>query len=134
MIKITIGIIICVIGLIVYYVIVNRRLLYQKLEAHIHNFTEEQKLYNNNRNKQKSLSQDEALEVSWQFLYYIADVVLKKFSRQDRDAVHDLGQQLAKTGMVYNHVIEYKVEKKKTVSKALSDKTEQRSQQQKSVS
>ena len=100
----------------------------------MNNFAEEQKLYKNKKTEQIYLSADEKLELSWQFLYYVTDLVLKKFSKQDRDAVHDIGKTLVKTGMVYNHVIEYGLEGNKNFAKAIAEKKEKKSQQQKSIS
>jgi hypothetical protein len=60
------------------------------------------------------------LELSWQFLYDITDIVLKRFSSEDREAINQVGRILFKAGMRYNHVVDYginldkiKIEKEK---------------------
>ena len=47
------------------------------------------------------------LELSWQFLYDITDIVLKRFTSQDREETNRIGKILFKSGMRYNHVIDY---------------------------
>ena len=47
------------------------------------------------------------LELSWQFLYDITDIVLKRFSSSDREEINKIGKVLFKAGMRYNHVVEY---------------------------
>ena len=47
------------------------------------------------------------LELSWQFLYDITDIVLKRFSSQDREETSRIGKVLFRAGMRYNHVVEY---------------------------
>lgn len=61
------------------------------------------------------------LELSWEFLYEITEIVLKKFSSQDRGFVHKLGKTLLNAGMQYNHVIDYSIDLEKIKQQA-SDK------------
>jgi hypothetical protein len=63
-------------------------------------------LYKQNKQKEeKKLSLKERIELSWQFLYDITEIVLNKFSAADRQEVHDIGAKLSKTGMKYKHVV-----------------------------
>jgi hypothetical protein len=48
----------------------------------------------------------EKLELSWKFLYEITDIILNKFSNDDRTKVNQIGKDLTKTGMKYNHVVD----------------------------
>jgi len=47
------------------------------------------------------------LELSWQFLYDITDIVLGKFSTQDQEATLAIGKSLLENGGRYEHVIDY---------------------------
>jgi hypothetical protein len=49
------------------------------------------------------------LELSWEFLYEITEIVLKKFNSQDKNLVHEIGKKLHNAGMQYNHVIDYSI-------------------------
>lgn len=72
------------------------------------------------------LTQDEKLELSWQFLYDITDVVLNKFSEEDRGVVHELGHQIINQGGGYEHIIDYGIKKAKKKSR-LSEEQEKTS-------
>ncbi len=61
------------------------------------------------------------LELSWEFLYEITEIVLKRFSSQDRGFVHKLGKTLLNAGMQYNHVIDYSIDLERIKQQA-SDK------------
>ena len=66
------------------------------------------------RIKEKNLlTKEEQIDLSWQFLYDITDVVLNKFSQQDREFVHQMGHKLLQNGGGYEHVIEYGIKKEK---------------------
>ena len=66
-----------------------------------------QAFYNKKKNnEEKKFSIKERLELSWKFLYDITEIVLNKFSKDDREMVHQMGKTLAKTGMRYEHVVE----------------------------
>jgi hypothetical protein len=70
-------------------------------------FLSHQELYDAKRKNERTLSDDEKIELSWQFLYDITDYVLKKFSKEDLNLVHKIGGNLIKFGMSYQHVVEY---------------------------
>lgn len=56
---------------------------------------------------EKPLTLKERLELSWQFLYDITDIVLGKFSAADQDAALNIGKTLLENGGHYEHVIDY---------------------------
>ena len=65
-------------------------------------------LYKQHKQKpEKKLSLKERIDLSWQFLYDISEIVLNKFSMADRQAVKDVGQKLHNAGMKYEHVVEF---------------------------
>ena len=62
------------------------------------------------------------LELSWQFLYEITEIVLKKFSSQDKENIHELGKKLFNAGMQYEHVIDYGINRNK-INQQIADKS-----------
>ena len=66
-----------------------------------------QKNYDENRGGEKPLTLKERLELSWQFLYDITDIVLSKFSQADQETALGLGKTLLENGGHYEHVIDY---------------------------
>lgn len=67
-----------------------------------------QAIYDNrkHRDEDKKLSLKEKIELSWQFLYEITEIVLNKFTQQDKEEVKEQGQKLAKNGAKYQHVVD----------------------------
>lgn len=51
------------------------------------------------------LTAKQMLDLSWQFLYDITEIVLYKFSARARKEVHECGKTLAENGMRYNHEV-----------------------------
>ncbi|MBL3284981.1 DUF2660 domain-containing protein [Rickettsiales endosymbiont of Paramecium tredecaurelia] len=56
----------------------------------------------------------EKKERSWDFLYEITDIVLNKFSPEDRHDVEEIGKTLSEHNMKYQHVIELGLARDKT--------------------
>jgi hypothetical protein len=74
-------------------------------------------LYKQSKEKpKKRLSLQERMELSWQFIYDITEIVLNKFSPQDREEVHTLGQNLVRSGMKYQHVVDLGIRQQIEVS------------------
>jgi hypothetical protein len=67
-----------------------------------------QAIYDNRKHsdEDKKLSLKEKIELSWQFLYEITEIVLNKFAQQDKEEVKEQGQKLAKNGAKYQHVVD----------------------------
>ena len=55
------------------------------------------------KDKKMSLTLEERVELSWQFLVNITDKILNKFSKEDVDRVYDAGQKMNKHGVSYQH-------------------------------
>ena len=62
--------------------------------------------YQKKQNNDQKLTLQEKLELSWKFLYEITEIVVNKFSPQDRQTVQEIGKNLADGGMKYDHVID----------------------------
>ena len=80
-------------------------------------------------NEEKNLTLEEKLELSWQFLFNITEIVMNKFSKDDRNQVETIGKELDSRGMKYEHVISLGI--KVDVNKAQNldlDKDKQQSQ------
>jgi Tfp pilus assembly protein PilO len=80
---------------------------YEKQKSQINNFF--------------SLNIKDKLELSWQFLYEITDIILKKFSTEDKNMVHELGDRLFKAGMHYEHVVDYGITREQLAKGQLKD-------------
>jgi flagellar biosynthesis/type III secretory pathway M-ring protein FliF/YscJ len=65
-----------------------------------------------------ALSTKETLELSWKFLYNIAETILNKFSKEDQKSLEQIGNTLFSKGMRYEHVIDLGLQPKKKVSRA----------------
>lgn len=82
--------------------------------------------YNNkHKNDQPKLTLKEKIELSWKFLYEITEIILNKFSSQDRKAVEDAGRTLANKGMKYEHVVELGIRHKPTQTISVEVESEQ---------
>jgi hypothetical protein len=55
--------------------------------------------------EEKTLSMEEKIEKSWQFLADIRDYVINKFSKSDQDKVREAGHKMHNHGMKYQHDI-----------------------------
>ncbi len=65
-----------------------------------------QKIYNKEHPKtdeDKSLTIQEKIELSWQFVINITEQVMNRFSSSDQDKLHQAGEALIKNGMQYKH-------------------------------
>ncbi len=84
--------------------------------------------YDNKFKDPNPLTKDEKIELSWQFLYGITDIVLEKFSKEDREQVAKIGHQMLEAGTGYEHVIEYGLKPVKKRSHLIEE--EEKSQDQ----
>lgn len=57
------------------------------------------------KDEEVSLSLEEKINLSWQFLTNITEQILNKFSKQDKDTIYEAGQKMNKHGMTYQHNI-----------------------------
>lgn len=57
------------------------------------------------KDEEVSLTLEEKINLSWQFLTNITEQILNKFSKQDKYIVHDAGKKMNKHGMTYQHDI-----------------------------
>jgi len=72
-----------------------------------------QTIYEEQFKEKDPLSQDEKLELSWEFLYAITDKVLNNFPKEDKEAIHKIGHRMLNSGVGYEHIIEYGLPKDK---------------------
>jgi hypothetical protein len=63
-------------------------------------------LPNKKKTEDKKLTVQERLELSWQFLYEITEIIINKFSKEDIEAVNRIGATLLESGMRYEHVVD----------------------------
>ncbi len=67
--------------------------------------------------EEKSLSLQERIELSWQFLKNIKEQVLSRFSKPDQEKVKKAGKTLTEYGMKYEHDVDLIVKQLKVKSK-----------------
>lgn len=94
-----------------------------------------QDLYDKEKNtdvdeEEKSLSVEERIELSWQFLIGITEQVLNYFSDSDKKVVYDAGKKLAKNGMQYHHDVDQEV---KIIRKVIKSKSRSENKKKESV-
>ena len=58
----------------------------------------------NNINPSK-LSEEDKIEMSWEFLYNINDKVKKHFNQNEKNRLSEIGKKLVEYGMQYNHSV-----------------------------
>lgn len=80
-----------------------------------------QNLYDEKYKNPNPLTKDEKIELSWQFLYDITDIVLNKFSKEDKDLIHEMGHKLVKNGGGYEHVVEYGLKREAKKSRLVEE-------------
>lgn len=66
----------------------------------------DQKKGEKSQDKTLSMTLQEKIELSWQFLYDITDIVMSKFTNKEREEVHRIGEKLVASGVNYNHVVD----------------------------
>lgn len=76
------------------------------------------------KDEEISLTLEEKIELSWQFLTNITEQILNKFSKEDRSVVHDAGEKMNRHGMSYQHDV--KQEAKVTIDVVKSRTKEQK--------
>lgn len=66
-----------------------------------------QALYNQKKHKndKEELSLKDRVELSWKFLYDITEIIINKFSKEDKQEVNEAGKILVKQGARYEHVV-----------------------------
>lgn len=75
--------------------------------------------------KSESLSLEERIERSWEFLTIITTKIIEKFSRDDIDSLRLASQKLQKHGMVYYHDVNLEVDKASFVAKSSAKQLEE---------
>lgn len=76
------------------------------------------------KDEEVSLTLEERIELSWQFLTNVTEQILNKFSKEDRNVVHDAGEKMNRHGMSYQHDV--KQEAKVTIDVVKSRTKEQK--------
>lgn len=80
--------------------------------------------------KEQTLSMEERIQLSWQFLKNITDKVLSNFSKQDQKMVHKQGEILINNGMSYQHNVELEIKQNIAHSQAVLQNKQQDKERQ----
>lgn len=64
-----------------------------------------------------TLSLEEKLQLSWEFLYDITEKIINTFSPTDKATVERIGDDLVRKGMRYQHIIDFAIRPKATHAK-----------------
>lgn len=98
-------ILLIILGVAAFFVI--RRIRgYKKPEHIVPKDPASQAAYDKKKHKEdeeKTLTLQEKIELSWQFLTNIAEQVINRFSPEDKRTVQEAGDKLSKNGMKYEH-------------------------------
>jgi hypothetical protein len=62
--------------------------------------------YNATKKPVIKLTKEQKQEISWQFLYDITELIMSKFSQDDKNSLKEIGKKLSSLGAQYHHVIE----------------------------
>ncbi|CAA14685.1 DUF2660 domain-containing protein [Rickettsia prowazekii] len=90
-------------------------LMYKKIVGHkknmlpatLNNIDDSQNVaLNRKKSENKKLTLQEKIELSWQFLYDLTEIILNKFSKEDVVQVNKCGQILFENGVRYEHVVD----------------------------
>ncbi len=88
------------------FFIVKRMRGHQKPEHVVPKDPKSQAIYNEVKHKDEekiTLTLQEKIELSWQFLTNITEQVMNRFSSADKDKIHQAGERFNKNGMKYQH-------------------------------
>ncbi len=78
--------------------------------------------------KQK-LTMQERIELSWKFLYEITELIISKFSREDKELLNKLGHTLLDNGVRYEHVVDLAMQRPVSKAQNIEQQTHGQSQQ-----
>ena len=81
--------------------------------------------YDSKNKNPNPLTKDEKIELSWEFLYEITDIVLSKFSQEDKEQITKIGHQMIDGGAGYEHVIEYGLKPQKKHTQLIEEEKSQ---------
>lgn len=106
-------------------------LIYKKLFSHAENVKrvlkedpKAQKIYDMKKNHEleedKSLTLEEKIKLSWQFLTNITEKIINSFSKSDQEKVHEAGAKLNEYGMKYQHNVEQELKQKSGKIKSIA--------------
>lgn len=77
------------------------------------------------KDEEVSLTLEERVELSWQFLTNITEQILNKFTQDDRTQVHQAGEKMNRHGMSYQHDVKQEAKVTIEVVKARTRKQSQ---------
>lgn len=85
-------------------------------------------------NDVQKLSLKERIELSWKFLYEITELIVTKFSKEDKEALNKLGHILLNNGMRYEHVVDFGIKQNQVSISANIEQGQAQQQQTSSLS
>lgn len=93
--------------LLIIFFFIKKSGAYKYKKEVVNNLNNQQTSYCHKRqDSTPKLTLQEKLELSWKFLYEITDIIINKFSIQDKHTVQQIGQNLVDSGMKYEHIID----------------------------
>lgn len=101
-----------------------KQLLFNKQSKHIViKDSKAQSVYDKSKHsndEELSMALQDRIELSWEFLTRIADQVIQRFSKSDKEVVYKSGEVFNKHGMQYQHNVDHevKISKQAMISKA----------------
>ena len=77
--------------------------------------------------EKKTLTLQEKIELSWNFLFTIKDKIMERFSNSDKKTMYEAGYKLLENGMKYEHDVNLSVQQDRSKVKAIT-KTKKKKQ------
>ncbi len=102
-------IILIVIGVAIIWILKKIFFNYKGVERTIQLDPKQQSSYDKKKDKPdelKTLTLEERIELSWDFLTKITDIIINKFTRAEQEQVHEAGKVLVQHGAQYQHNVQ----------------------------
>lgn len=108
-------------AVLVIFLIYNIASRKKNIQEPVENNSDDSQNYalNSKTQDDKKLTIQERIELSWQFLYDITEIILNKFSKEDIISVNKYGRILFENGAKYEHVVDLAVHRTKSHTQAV---------------
>lgn len=98
-------------------------------------YSSDETIYSQEKNnkKDKKLTLKERIDLSWNFLYEITEIIMNKFSTEDKATINQIGTSLLNSGMRYEHVVELSMQPNRSKTQVIEQEREQAETKQRAI-